>query len=41
MCENREDPSQCAVAWEVVEELSASANKKKKNEDTSSPGGGV
>jgi hypothetical protein len=38
MCENREDAGKCAVAWEVVEELSASANKKKKNEDDSSSG---
>ena len=29
MCENGEDASQCAVAWEVVEELSSSANKRR------------
>lgn len=32
MCENGEDASQCAVAWEVVEELSASANKKREDD---------
>ena len=29
MCENGEDASQCAVAWEVVEELSSSASKRR------------
>mmetsp|Transcript_1578 Transcript_1578/g.3596 ORF Transcript_1578/g.3596 Transcript_1578/m.3596 type:complete len:282 (-) Transcript_1578:148-993(-) len=29
MCENGEVPGQCAIAWEVVEELSASASKRK------------
>ena len=28
MCENGEDASQCAVAWEVVEELSSSASRE-------------
>jgi len=29
MCENGEDASQCAVAWEVVEELSSSASRRR------------
>ena len=29
MCENGADASQCAVAWEVVEELSSSASKRR------------
>ena len=29
MCEKGEDASQCAVAWEVVEELSSSASKRR------------
>ena len=29
MCEKGLDASQCAVAWEVVEELSSSANKRR------------
>lgn len=33
MCEDGVDPGQCAVAWEVVEELSASANKKREDSD--------
>lgn len=29
LCENKADASQCAVAWEVVEELSSSASKRR------------
>ena len=29
LCENGADASQCAVAWEVVEELSSSASKRR------------
>jgi hypothetical protein len=33
LCESGAEASQCAVAWEVVEELSSSANRKKRAEE--------